>query len=213
MRSIHTLRVSLSAIIPLILTTNVLAIEEPGYEVIEERDEYEVRRYEPYIVAEVTFYGPYDNVGDRAFSILADYIFGENTTNTRMEMTAPVESATVDSGTKMEMTAPVLSNAVDESANRYRYAFVIESQYTLDSVPKPLDERIRLRQIDARTVAVHRFSGSWRESNFEQHKDLLLDALQRDGIQTIGRPYFARYNAPFVPWFMRRNEVIIEIGT
>lgn len=206
-------QVCITALIVFLISTNAAAIEEPSYEVIEERQGYEIRRYEPYIIAEVTFYGPYDNVGDRAFRILADYIFGENTSNTKMEMTAPVESATVPGGTKMAMTAPVLSNAVDDSANRYRYAFVIERQYSLESVPRPLDERIQLRQIGARTVAVHRFSGSWRTSNFEQHKDILLDALQRDGVETIGRPYFARYNAPFVPWFMRRNEVIIEIGS
>lgn len=213
MRALNNQQVSLTALISLLIITGAMATEEPSYEVIEEHSEYEIRRYEPYIVAEVTFYGPYDSVGGRAFRILADYIFGENISNTKMEMTAPVESETVAPGTKMEMTAPVLSNAVDGSDNRYRYAFVIERQYTMDTVPKPLDERIQLRRIDARTVAVHRFSGTWRESNFEQHKDILLDALQRDGIRTIGRPYFARYNAPFVPWFMRRNEVIIEIGT
>lgn len=213
MRKKPCLPVLLAAITCLFPAAVSIAIEEPVFTVIAEHDEYEIRRYEPYIVAEVIFYGPYDNVGDRAFRILADYIFGENTSNTSMEMTAPVESATVAPGTEMEMTAPVLSNAVDDSANRYRYAFVIEQKYTLDSVPKPLDNRIQLRQVDARTVAVHRFSGRWRESNFHQHRDILLDALHRDGVETIGRPYFARYNAPFVPWFMRRNEVIIEIGS
>ena len=190
-----------------------MAIEEPDYEVLEQRDGYEVRRYEPYIVAEVTVDGRYSDAGNAAFRVLADYIFGNNSTSTKMEMTAPVESEAVSNSVKMEMTAPVISSAVDGEAERYRYAFVIERRYTMDSVPKPMDDRIQLRVVAARTVAVHQFSGSWRQANFDKHLDKLREALQRDNVQVIGQPYSARYNAPFVPWFMRRNEVIIEIGS
>ena len=190
-----------------------MAIEEPEYEVLEQRDGYEIRRYEPYIVAEVMVDGAYSEAGNAAFRILADYIFGNNSTATKMEMTAPVESESVNDSVKMEMTAPVMSNAVDADGNRYRYAFVIERRYTMETVPKPMDDRVQLRVVGPRTVAVHQYSGSWRQSNFDQHVSKLREALQRDDVQVVGQPYSARYNAPFVPWFMRRNEVIIEISS
>ena len=206
-------RAFLTAIASLFITSGAMAIEEPKYEVLEQRDGYEIRRYEPYIVAEVTVDGPYSSAGNTAFRILADYIFGNNSTSTKMEMTAPVESEAVNDSVKMEMTAPVISNAVDADGNRYRYAFVIERRYTMETVPKPVDERIQLRVVGSRTVAAHQFSGSWRQANFDKHLGQLREALQRDAVQMIGQPYSARYNAPFVPWFMRRNEVIIEISS
>ncbi len=126
-------------------------------------------------------------------------------------MTAPVESRVEDEGTKMAMTAPVLSTDAEEGAQSYRYAFVMERKYTLESVPKPRDERITLRQIPPRTVAVRRYSGFWSEANYEKNKNALIDDLQRDGVRIVGKPYLARYNPPFMPWFLRRNEVIVEI--
>ena len=189
-----------------------MAIEEPEYEVSAERGGYEIRHYDPYIVAEVVVDGSYKDAGNRAFRILADYIFGENTAAIKMEMTAPVESRPATDGTRMEMTAPVLSMPEKGVDGKYRYAFVIERKYSLESVPKPIDDRISLRKTDERVVAALRYSGSWSEANYETHRDELMDALRRDGITAIGEPYSARYNAPFVPWFMRRNEVIVDIN-
>lgn len=189
-----------------------MAIEEPKFEVIERHDDYEIRRYAPYIVAEVTVDGPMKDAGNQAFRILADYIFGSNTDSTKMKMTAPVESQPAASGTRMKMTAPVISEQSGEDGERYRYAFVIEQKYDLESVPKPLDDRIVLRETEERVVAVIRFSGSWRESNFQKHSEKLMAALKRDGIEPVAEPYHARYNAPFVPTFFRRNEIIVEIA-
>jgi hypothetical protein len=196
-----------------LLPVTAMAIEEPEFEVIEQHDDYEIRRYDPYLVAEVTVGGAFKDSGSTAFRILADYIFGGNTSGTKMEMTAPVESQALESGTRMEMTAPVLSTQDNEKDDRYRYAFVIERRYDLESVPKPLDERVELRVVDPTTVAVLRYSGTWSQSNWEKNRDKLMLALQRDGLVTVGEPYLARYDAPFMPWFMRRNEVIIEIQT
>lgn len=197
----------------LLLPVMAMAIEEPEFEVVERREDYEIRRYDPYIVAEVTVSGSFKDAGSAAFRILADYIFGANTSGTKMEMTAPVESQAIDSGTRMEMTAPVLSVPENEKDDSYRYSFVIERRYDLESVPKPLDERVNLRQVNQDTVAVRRFSGTWSQSNYEQNRDKLMLALRRDGLEPVGQPYFARYNAPFVPWFLRRNEVIVELAT
>ncbi len=188
-----------------------MAIEEPEFEIVAKHESYEVRAYAPYVVAEVLVAGDFKDAGNEAFRILADYIFGNNTGDAKMSMTAPVESRVEDEGTKMAMTAPVLSTDAEEGAQSYRYAFVMERKYTLESVPKPRDERITLRQIPPRTVAVRRYSGFWSEANYEENRNALIDDLQRDGVRIVGKPYLARYNPPFMPWFLRRNEVIVEI--
>lgn len=204
-----TLALSFAA---LILTgANAMAIEEPKYEVLASTDDYEVRRYDSYIIAETDVEGTYKTAGNKAFRILAGYIFGNNRASEKMAMTAPVESRPADESVKMEMTAPVASYPSENDAGSYTYSFVMEKKYSLETLPVPNDPRVRIRVIPERTVAVHRYSGSWSEGNYVEHERVLLDALADDGIATRGVPVSARYNAPFTPWFMRRNEVMVEI--
>lgn len=196
----------------LILTgANAMAIEEPQYEVLSSTDDYELRRYDSYIVAETDVEGTYKSAGNQAFRILAGYIFGDNRASENMAMTAPVESRPADDSVKMNMTAPVASSPGDGEGGSFTYSFVMERKYSLDALPVPNDPRVRIRVVPERTVAVHRYSGSWSESNYVKHERRLLDALANDGISTRGAPVSARYNAPFTPWFMRRNEVMIEV--
>lgn len=202
----------------LLLTCNlVMAIEEPGFTVVHETDEYEVRRYEPYIVAEVDVEGDFGSSGNRAFRILASYIFGDNVGSEKMQMTAPVESRLLDQtdlndtgdGTKMAMTAPVISSKNDDKT--YTYAFVMEGKYTMDTLPAPTNDQIRIIRQEPRVMAVREYSGRWTESSYRENETTLLRALTRDEVKPVGETVFARYNAPFTPWFMRRNEVMIEI--
>jgi hypothetical protein len=186
-----------------------MAYEEPSYEVLEQRDEYEVRRYEPYLVAEVDVEGDFGEAGNKAFRLLAAYIFGDNQTEKKMSMTAPVESRPKEEGVRMSMTAPVTS--ASSAGDEYTYAFVMERKYTLDSLPQPRDPRIRLREQAARVMAVRRFSGRWTEGNYRKNEAKLMGALSADGRRPIGAPILARYNSPFTPWFMRRNEAMVEI--
>ena len=195
----------------LLIGVSAMAAEEPRYDVLTSTEDYEIRRYEPYIVAETDVEGPYRNAGNKAFNILAGYIFGKNRQSEKMAMTVPVESRPVDEGVRMAMTAPVTSRPSSAEADMFTYAFVMERKYTLDTLPEPVDPRIRIREVPSRIVAVHRFSGSWREENYQQHEQRLRRALERDGIPLAGTPYSARYNAPFVPSFLRRNEVIVPI--
>ena len=196
----------------LILTgANAMAIEEPLYEVIASTDDYEVRRYDSYIIAETDVEGTYKTAGNKAFRILAGYIFGDNLASEKMAMTAPVESRPADDSVKMKMTAPVASAPSEDEPGVYTYSFVMERRYSLDTLPVPNDPRVRIRVVPERVVAVHRYSGSWSEKNYAKHERMLLDALAEDGVTTRGTPVSARYNAPFTPWFMRRNEVMIEI--
>jgi hypothetical protein len=112
-----------------------MAIEEPSYEVLEQADEYEVRRYAPYLVVEVDVEGDFGEAGNKAFRLLSGYIFGDNQTEEKMSMTAPVESRPKEEGIRMSMTAPVTSTA--SASDEYTYAFVMERKYTLDTLPQP----------------------------------------------------------------------------
>lgn len=188
--------------------TPTLALEEPAFEVLHVAEDYEVRRYQPYIVAEVEVAGDFSSAGDDAFGILAGYIFGENRSAEKMQMTAPVESRAA--AERMSMTAPVLSTE-DERPGTYIYAFVMERKFSLDTLPEPVDPRIRLREVSGRIIAVRRYSGRWTEANYRKNEARLAEALATDGIRPVGQPVLARFNAPFVPWFLRRNEVQVEI--
>ena len=187
-----------------------MAYEEPEYELVRSTDDYEIRRYAPYIVAEVDVSGSFRSAGNRAFRILAGYIFGDNQPQAKMNMTVPVES--VDKGQKMNMTVPVESRAADDDGTTtYTYAFVMERAYTMETLPKPDDERVRLVERPSKVMAVRPWSGSARDSRYEKEKAALLAALETDGLTIKGVPAFARFNGPFTPWFMKRNEILVEI--
>ena len=184
------------------------AIEEPAFQVVAEFATFQVRRYQPFVIAEVVIDGAFEDAGSEAFDPLFQYISGDNQGATEMSMTAPVIQR--GSGEKMAMTAPVLQSSAAD-AGRHRISFVLPAGYDMDTAPAPSDPQVRLRQVPARTVAVIRYSGFWSESNYREHERLLRTALTDKGYQEVGPPEWARYNAPFVPWFMRRNEVLIPV--
>ncbi len=171
-----------------------MAIEEPSFEVIRATGDYEIRRYSPFIVAEVDVSGDASSAGNRAFRILANYIFGNNT-----------------GGQKMAMTAPVVSAPARSDSAKYTYAFVMESRYSMDTLPLPVDPRIRIVQMPERVMAARGYSGRWTEENYLRNELSLTSSLAIDGLATRSEPYLARYDSPFKPWFLRRNEVLIEL--
>ncbi len=187
------------------------ALEEPAYTVEQQTDAYELRRYDPYLVAQTTVDGSFRSAGNEAFRILAGYIFGDNVPAQKMAMTAPVVSQTAREGAKMAMTAPVLSAGTRDGENAYVYQFVMERKYTMDTLPTPVDERVTLLEVPERLVAAHRFSGTWSEKRIAEHTDELLATLRADGYTVVGEPALARYNGPMTPWFLRRNEILVEV--
>ena len=205
-------RIGIGAIL-LLAGGNVVALEEPKYEVVKTYPELELRRYAPYLVAETEVRGAFDEVGNQAFRILAAYIFGENRAQERMAMTAPVNQRPADRrGEKIEMTAPVRQRAkAGREADTYVLSFVMPSGYRLETLPAPLDPRVRLREEPARLMAVRGYSGRWTEANYREQESLLLAAVERAGLTPVGAPVYARYNSPFSLWFLRRNEVMVEI--
>ena len=202
---------SIVATLILLISPFAMAIEEPEYELLESFEDFEVRRYAPYLVAEVDVDGDFSEAGNDAFRILADYIFGNNSSATKMAMTAPVEARKAESGEKMAMTAPVTATKTDDS-KLTTFAFVMERKYTLATLPVPNDDRVRIRLMPARVMAVRRYSGRWTEANYGRHETTLRAALDDAGIVFSGEPILARYNSPFSLPMMRRNEVMIEVS-
>jgi hypothetical protein len=186
-----------------------MAYEEPDYSVVQVTDDYEIRRYNSFIVAETDVAGDFDDAGSAAFRILAGYIFGAN----RRPGIALGSDAGARENVKMAMTVPVISEASDASSERgFTYGFVMPSEFSLESLPVPLNPQVRIRSVPERLVAVLKYSGRWTEKSYREHESELLRALERDGVETEGAPQFARYNGPWAPWFMRRNEVMIGVA-
>jgi hypothetical protein len=140
------------------------------------------------------------------------YISGANSAQTEIAMTAPVEQRGRGEGEKIAMTAPVEQS---RGEGVYRVGFVVPSKFTRDTVPKPLDPRVSIREVGARKVAVWRYSGRWTEENFREYEQQLRQILLRKKMQAEAgdSAIIARYDAPFIPWFMRRNEVLIPLQT
>lgn len=170
----------------------------------------EIRRYDSTVVAETLIEGgSYSEAGNAGFRRLAGYIFGANRGDAKIPMTAPVAMAP-DSGQRIAMTAPV--DSARDSSGGWRIAFYMPAGYTLESLPQPLDPRVTLRVVPGRWVAALRFSGRGTEAQFAQHTAELLQALADAGMETLGAPWTARYNAPWVLPPLRRNEAMIEVN-
>jgi hypothetical protein len=182
------------------------AIEEPAYEVTAKIGDVELRRYAPYVVAEVLVTGSATEAGNKAFRILAGYIFGKNKGEKKLAMTAPVTQTAAPM--KLAMTAPVMQNA---APGGYLVQFVLPRGVTLDTAPEPIDQRVVLRQVPSMRVAAIRYSGFWSDANYSRHLAQLQETLRKAGMKWSGEPVYSRYNPPFTPWFLRRNEIWLHV--
>lgn len=184
------------------------AVEEPDYTVertLDADNAIELRRYAGYAVAEVTVPGPADSAGNTAFPILAGYIFGGNHGARQLAMTAPVTQAPQ----QLAMTAPVTQTPAGDS---FVVQFVLPKGVTADNAPVPNDKRVRLRDVPPRRLVAVRFSGFWNEANYTEHLAKLTAAMRAAGLQAAGAPVLSRYNPPITPWFLRRNELWIDLA-
>jgi hypothetical protein len=183
-----------------------MAIEEAKYTVLEKEGAFELRQYEPHIVAETFVEGDFSEVGNVAFRRLYNYISGDNRKKEEIAMTAPV---TQEPGSqKIPMTAPVSQEEVD---GRWRVTFMMPAQYTMETLPEPLDPEVTLREEPGGLMAAIRYSGTWSKKRYMKREIRLREWIKAQGFTQIGEPIFARYNPPFMPWFLRRNEVLIPV--
>lgn len=185
-----------------------MSLEQPQYTVVHRDGDIEYRQYEPYLVSETLIeqVGDYKAAGNEGFRRLFRYISGGNESRAKIAMTAPV--AQTPTSEKIAMTVPVQQAGSDEG---WRIAFMLPTQYTLETAPVPTDPRVRVREIPGRLMAVLRYSGRWTERNFEKKSALLLDALEADSVTPRGDIQSALYDAPYMPPFLRRNEAMIEV--
>jgi hypothetical protein len=143
-------------------------------------------------------------MGHEGFRILAAYIFGQNKGGRKIDMTAPV----AQTPTKIAMTAPVAQSA---TSSGFVIQFAMPREWTLETLPEPIDSRVMLRAIPARTVAVLGYSGTWSQTRYEEHLKTLQGALAEAGLRWHGDAIWARYDPPWKPWFRRRNEIWLEL--
>ena len=194
----------------LLLSAFLSATEEPKYKVIKEFEDFEIRQYDSYLVAETIVSADFEDAGNSAFSQLFGFISGENYEEESIEMTSPVIQKDLEKkGTKIEMTAPVRQEVSD--SGQYIISFVMPERFQLSTIPKPKNESVKIREIPAKKMAVIRYSGTWSIENYEEHKAELFEFLNAEKIKAKGKPVWARYDAPYVPWLFRRNEIMIEI--
>jgi hypothetical protein len=196
------------------LVEPAMALEKPRYRVVEVFEEFEVREYEPYLVAETEVTGSREEAGNAGFRRLADYIFGKNEGSRKISMTAPVaqQEGAAPAGQKIAMTAPVSQQQrPGEGPSTWTVQFMMPAGFTRETVPRPIDPAVVFREIPGRRMAVISYSGTWSEERYEKHLALLRAGMEKAGLQASGDPIWARYDPPFMPWFLRRNEILVEL--
>ncbi|CAM8965796.1 unnamed protein product [Rhodiola kirilowii] len=191
-------------------------LETVKFNVLSGTDEYEIREVEPYMVAEISMPGKsgFDFSGaSQSFNALAEYLFGKNTTQDKMDMTTPVFTRKAPSdGEKMEMTTPVITKK-EEDKDVWKMSFVMPSKYGAD-LPKPKDPSVIIKEIPKRIVAVVAFSGYVTDEEVARRESKLREALKNDRTFQVkmGSPVeIAQYNPPFTLPFQRRNEIALEV--
>lgn len=195
--------VLVSALLP---PGSAMAIEEAPFKTLAADGPFEIRDYPSYLVAETYVDGDFGTVGNEGFRRLFRYISGDNAKAQSIAMTAPVEQSAASE--KIAMTAPVEQQKVGE---RWRIAFVLPASYTLETAPKPLDPRVTVVAMPARRMAAVRYSGTWSQSRYDENLAALAKFIGDRGLAPEGEPVFARYDPPFMPWFMRRNEILVPV--
>lgn len=203
------------AALPLLLTGPAFGTEEPVYRLLEKDEEFEIRQYGPRIVAEVHVEAEFEEAGNRGFRPLADYIFGNNKTQEKMAMTAPVsQQAPVQRGRQIAMTAPVTQQSARGNVSEKQIVrFSMPKSYTMESLPVPVNPEVKIIELQETTVAVIRYSGFWSSRSYQEHLAELRGQIAERGLNEVGEPVWARYNPPYMPWFLRRNEIHIPVSS
>jgi len=187
-----------------------VATEEPKFSLLEKDHSFELRLYESKIIAEVEVDGDMSAASRKGFRQIADFIFGNNTAQSgkseKISMTAPV--AIKPASEKIAMTAPV---GVQQSEKGWKVSFVMPSQYTLETLPKPNNPQISIKQLPAKKFALIRFSGLVDEEKMQAKSAELNQWITMKKLNPVGIPELARYNPPWTLPFLRRNELMVEV--
>lgn len=179
------------SMICLTLSISVQSIESLGYSVVASDGDIEIRRYEPHLLASVRVAGDFEDAGSKAFRPLFKFITGENT-----------------SDAKIAMTAPVIQTS---DANEWLISFVMPREYDLESLPVPAAAVVEVSSQPEIVMAAMEYSGGWSKKRYLKHEAIMQKALAAGSYKSCGAPRWARHNAPFTPWFMRKNEILVPL--
>ncbi len=185
-----------------------MSYEQPDYTVVYTDGDVEYRQYESYLVSETVIQNPddYQDAGNEGFRRLFKYITGANNAQSKISMTTPVQQSQSE---KIAMTSPVQQA---QSSAGWTVSFMLPTAYTAETAPAPTDPRVYIREVPARLMAVHTFSGRWTERNFVRNESELLASIAAENIAPEGQMERAAYNAPFTLPFLRRNEVMVAVN-
>lgn len=186
----------------------VVTVEEAKYSVVSREGNFELRDYASHVVAETVVDGTLESAGNIAFTRLFAYISGKNRASAKILMTAPVSQEAASE--KIAMTAPVGQRRTEEG---WAVSFAMPASYTLETLPVPDDPEVELRLVPARRMAAVRYSGTWSEQRYKRHRGELESWIKGKGYRILGEAVWARYNPPFTPWFLRRNEILIPVDS
>ena len=184
-----------------------MSIEEPTFTVVLHEGDYELRDYHASVVAEVTVTGDQKTAASRGFRSLAGYIFGGNTRRQKISMTAPVTQERTSQ--KIAMTAPLTQT---QSAGAWVVRFTMPHAYSLETLPVPNNPSVTLRNMAPSRFAVLRFSGLANMASVRAETTRLIDFVETRHLHSIGEASLAQYNPPWTLWFLRRNEVMIQVA-
>lgn len=201
----------IASIITIIMLSSItggcaITADEVKYKVVIKTEDFELRDYPAHVVAETVVDGTMEDAGNKAFSRLFGYISGKNRSRDKLAMTAPVSQKPASE--KIAMTAPV---GQQRAEGGWVVSFTMPISYTLEALPVPEDPEVKLRQVAARRMASVQYSGTWSESRYLRYRQELELWIEKNGLRIQGEPVWARYNSPFTPWFLRRNEILIPV--
>ena len=170
------------------------AIESLGFERIDRLGEVEVRIYERHLLASVDVDGSFKDAGNAAFRPLFRYISGRNADEQ-----------------EIAMTAPVIQSASRKDDATWTVSFVMPASLLKTGAPRPNTKRVEIVERSEQLIAALPYSGSWRVRLFEENKKELIQQLERSPYSICGEVMWARHNAPFTPWFLKKNEVLVPV--
>lgn len=183
-----------------------MAVEEPTFQIVMSEGDFQVRDYPSLVVAQVEVGGDRRAASNEGFRLLAGYIFGGNAGKRDIAMTSPVTQV---QGSKIAMTAPV---TLAGDPGRWTVQFTMPGKYSIEELPTPNNKRVRLTSLPPARMAVLKFSGLTGDSRVA-HQTERLEAFLRDHkLMPTGKPLLARYDPPWTPWFMRRNELLVPVS-
>jgi DNA gyrase inhibitor GyrI len=186
--------------------SSVSAVEETKYDVVETEGVFQIRDYAPMIVAEANVSGERKDAINKGFRLIADYIFGNNAPKKTVAMTAPVLQQPSET---IAMTAPVTQEG---AGNSWTVRFVMPGTYTIDTLPKPNNDAVKLEQVPGKRFAVIRFSGLAGAESLKEQTDRLTAFVSSKKLNAMSQPTYAFYNPPWTVPFLRRNEVMVEVA-